>query len=162
MDERSKRPSSFQFPAVTTVINEAMPENKRNLLIEWEVDNIEKRGFDGFEKFQKKLKMNGANFHKGVEGLLKKQPVEKVISEKDEIFTSVKAIEEVLKKEFNNEMILIEDKVFHSGLFYNGRIDCLGYYKDRVCLIDWKRSEKPKKTIHSLYDAPIQTSAYIG
>lgn len=161
--ENRHSPYSLQFPAVTTVLSVVMPADKQKNLIKWQVDKIEKLGFDGFNIFKEQIMKNGSQFHRAVEAVLTKKPVvDEILRENENIFKSVKAIQIVLEKEFNNEMILIEDKVFHNGLFYKGRLDCLGQYKDSVCVIDWKRSDKPKKTLQSLYDAPIQTSAYIG
>ena len=38
----------------------------------------------------------------------------------------------------------------------------IGYFRGSPHLIEWKVSKKPKRTIQSLYDYPLQVAAYIG
>lgn len=35
-------------------------------------------------------------------------------------------------------------------------------FRDELCLIDWKKSDKAKDTIGATYDAPLQLASYIG
>lgn len=35
-------------------------------------------------------------------------------------------------------------------------------FRGELCLIDWKKSDKPKDTISATYDAPLQVASYIG
>lgn len=42
--------------------------------------------------------------------------------------------------------------------FINEILFCRG----DLCLIDWKKSDKRKDTIESIYDAPTQVASYIG
>ncbi|KAG8042504.1 hypothetical protein G9C98_005138 [Cotesia typhae] len=56
---------------------------------------------------------------------------------------------------------LIESHVVHPTLGYRGIFDCVASYRGNLCLIDWKKSEKIK-TLSSIYDSPLQLSAYIG
>lgn len=152
---------SLGFPAVTTVLNISTPDEKRKNLVKWQIDNILRLGFDGFKEFSNDIKNRGSEFHNVTESLLKRKPIDE--SKIDpRIQQSVESIKKILNTEFKDEMVLIEKKVFHGGLFYKGRIDCMGYYKDSLCIIDWKRSDKPKKTLYDMYGAPTQTSAYIG
>lgn len=80
-----------------------------------------------------------------------------------------------------------ECKVVHEKLKYKGIVDCVAVFKfvhfgyvkfsekcrpltfeifvqfrDKLVLIDWKKSDKPKTTISMTYDAPLQIAAYIG
>lgn len=38
----------------------------------------------------------------------------------------------------------------------------LSYFRDKLVVIDWKKSDKLKSTISMTYDAPLQIAAYIG
>lgn len=153
--------NKWHFPPVTTILNAAMPEDKRKSLIKWQVDQIATLGFDGYQNNQRTLMKHGTEFHKAAEMMLKRQPLDKQKIDK-QIITSVDTLENIIETEFQREMVLIEKKVFHRDLFYNGQLDCLGYYKNSLCVIDWKRSERPKTELRDLYEYPVQTSAYIG
>ena len=151
----------WKFPSVTTVLNVAQPEDKRKNLMKWQADKIEKLSYEGYKSYTYETTKKGHDFHKAAEMLLRKQPINE-----DELDTgivkSVDTLKKIIEQEFKNDMVLIEEKVFHNALFYNGRLDCLGYYKDCFCLIDWKRSDRSKSELKDMYDSPVQTSAYIG
>lgn len=36
------------------------------------------------------------------------------------------------------------------------------YKKTQLCLIDWKTSERKKKTLAATYENPVQIAAYVG
>jgi hypothetical protein len=73
----------------------------------------------------------------------------------EELLISVSCIQKLIEKEFKNDLMLIEQNLFHKNLYYKGRLDCVTYYKDNLCLIDWKRTEKSKKTLAQLYDGTL-------
>lgn len=153
--------NKWHFPSVTTILNAALPEAKRRNLIKWQVDQIYKLGYDGFIDKKHTTMKHGSDFHMAAEMLLKRQPLNKEVIN-PRILKSVDTLEKIIETEFQREMVLIEKKVFHQDLFYSGQLDCLGYYKDCLCVIDWKRSEKAKTELRDLYEYPVQTSAYIG
>lgn len=153
--------NKWHFPSVTTIMNAALPEAKRKNLIKWQVDQIYTLGYEGFKEKKYTTMKQGSDFHKAAEMLLKRQPLNKE-EMNPQILKSVDTLEKIIEAEFRREMVLIEKKVFHTDLFYNGQLDCLGYYKDCLCVIDWKRSEKAKTELRDLYEYPVQTSAYIG
>lgn len=59
-------------------------------------------------------------------------------------------------------MHLIEERLEHPNLLYKGIVDCVAKFNRTNTLVDWKTSEKVKDTVTKLYDAPIQTVAYLG
>ena len=61
-----------------------------------------------------------------------------------------------------NEVHLIEEKLIHPHLLYKGIVDCVAKLNKTVTVVDWKTSEKVKDTLTKLYDAPVQTVAYLG
>lgn len=39
---------------------------------------------------------------------------------------------------------------------------CVIFFRDTLCLIEWKTSTKPKPLLSGTYDAPLQVAAYMG
>jgi genome maintenance exonuclease 1 len=67
----------------------------------------------------------------------------------------------VVKENITN-VRLVEHVVTHADMKYRGIVDCVACYKDELVVIDFKTAEKPKKSVDSLYDNPIQVTAYCG
>lgn len=75
----------------------------------------------------------------------------------DGYWTSLKPILSEIK-----DVHLIEEKLTHPHLLYKGIVDCVAKLNKTTAVVDWKTSEKVKDTITKLYDAPVQTVAYLG
>lgn len=58
------------------------------------------------------------------------------------------------------EVMCIETQIA-SPFGYAGTLDCIGIYKDKVTVIDWKTSSKPKEKSHTL-DYRTQVAAYVN
>ncbi|XP_026332473.1 mitochondrial genome maintenance exonuclease 1-like [Hyposmocoma kahamanoa] len=56
----------------------------------------------------------------------------------------------------------IESNVVHPDLKYRGIFDAIADYEDKPTLIEWKKSDKPRKSILLTYDNPVQLAAYFG
>lgn len=57
---------------------------------------------------------------------------------------------------------LVEGAVFHYGLSYSGKVDCVASYQGVPCICEWKTADKPKGSIEYLYEHPLQIAAYLG
>ena len=115
-------------------------------------------GFERFLEYQEQVKVQGTEFHKDIELILTNQASKEI-----EAKPHLKQIIECIRTDIRDP-VLIEAPVTHWNLLYTGRVDCVAYYKNTLCLIDWKSSEKSKKQqqLTDLYDVPVQISAYIG
>ena len=85
----------------------------------------------------------GSLFHKLVECIFKDEPLPK-INPDFEMEHSIETTKKLIHSEFQRKYELIESRVVHRSLAYEGRFDCLAYYKNELCLIDWKWSTEPK------------------
>ena len=75
-----------------------------------------------------------------------------------------------LLQRFARPPLSTESLVFHPTLNYKGYMDCCTICydernfksKSKLVLIDWKTSQKPKETLGSTFDNPLQIAAYVG
>lgn len=139
------------IPSVSNIIQLANPFSEN--LLKWKLEKVQTLGMEGFNIYSQNIKKEGQKFHMFVEKRLLNKQV-------DLYDQKLEALDPILKK--IQAVLLTEAPVQHSNLFYQGRIDCLAYYENELCLIDWKCSEKSKKDLKDLYDLPVQISAYIG
>jgi mitochondrial genome maintenance exonuclease 1 len=75
-----------------------------------------------------------------------------------EIWKSV----EPLLENFQTPGMFIEQELTHPYLCYKGIVDCVSFHKDTLCVIEWKKSDRPKKSLTFTYDAPVQLCSYLG
>ncbi|CAF0706838.1 unnamed protein product [Brachionus calyciflorus] len=139
------------MPSVSNVIDLAYPLSEN--LLKWKIEKAQVLGLEGFKLYSDQIRKDGEKFHKYIEDRLLNKPTvlyDQNLEGLDKIFKDI------------DQVLLTESPVKHSNLFYQGRIDCLAYYKGELCLVDWKCSEKNKPTMKDLYDLPVQISAYIG
>ena len=101
---------------------------------------------------------SGKRLHKNIEYKLKQQEENiKLDEDLDGYWTSVKPVLAEV-----NDVYLIEEKLSHPRLLYHGIVDCVAKLNKTKTVVDWKTSEKVKDTVAKLYDAPVQTVAYLG
>lgn len=102
--------------------------------------------------------MTGKRLHKNIEYKLKQQEENiKLDEDLDGYWTSMKPILAEV-----NDVHLIEERLTHPNLLYKGIVDCVARLNRTTTVVDWKTSEKVKDTLAKLYDAPVQTVAYLG
>jgi genome maintenance exonuclease 1 len=144
--------NSFITPSVTSIIKLSQP--LEGALLEWKLEKVRELGMAGFLAEMNSIKDYSSKFHKFVEDTLEKRIEKTIFDEKlkhmDHLFADI------------GKVLLTEADVMHSQLFYKGRVDCLAYFKNDLCLIDWKLSDKRKKDVKSMYEYPIQLAAYWG
>jgi genome maintenance exonuclease 1 len=78
-----------------------------------------------------------------------------------EVIEIWKSIEPLLDS-FKAPGVLIEQEVAHPYLFYKGIVDCVSFHNSTLSVIEWKKSDRQKKTLNLTFDAPVQLIAYIG
>ena len=153
---KDKEIENSDIPSVTRVLQETMSINSRIALEHWKKNMINKLGVEEFDIFCKELLKNGRLFHACIENILLQKEVE-IPSEVRFLHSSVQPVLEQIQAVQG-----VETRVLHPNLRYKGIADCIASYRDRLHLIDWKRSTKRKSTLAATYDAPVQLAAYIG
>lgn len=131
------------------------PQAKLNLEL-WKQRMILELGQEGFDKYSKELLFNGKEFHSCIQNFLTDKPFQVPSS----VEKSLASVRHVLKDV--SHVRAIESHAVHSKLYYRGIVDCVAMFKGNLCVIDWKKSDKPKDSIENTYDAPIQVASYVG
>ncbi|XP_045451789.1 mitochondrial genome maintenance exonuclease 1-like [Melitaea cinxia] len=147
-----------QYPSVTLILNKTMTEESRKLLEKWKKERIEEMGLEEFNRFYQAQLAAGTKFHNTLKTYFT-QPRSQLRIEKDVegVWTSVA---EVLKSISSPKAI--ESNVIHPVLKYRGIFDAIADYEEKPTLIEWKKSDKPRKSITMTYDNPVQLAAYFG
>jgi len=149
------------IPSVSKVLSATMSEQSKMALLQWEKHQIAMLGLEGFQKMKSDTFARGHRLHKILENYLETKQLPLVSHVTDSITQKhIISISELVKKLENP--LLLESAVKHPELNYCGIVDSVLKIGDTIALVDWKTSERVKKTRASLYDAPIQVAAYIG
>ena len=143
----------LKYPSVTTVTG---------LLSSEQIKLWKKRiGEDAANKISNQAARRGTKFHQLCEDFLRDKVrflSTKTLPEFSNILEEAmfKSIFEVLK---SIDVRALEAPLYSDILALAGRVDCIGYIEDKLCVIDFKTSSKPKK---DEYVQPwmIQTTAY--
>lgn len=148
------------IPSVTRILQQTMTKEQIFYLERWKQRMILELGEDGFAEYTSNIFLQGKQFHKALESLLSPTGNEQ---EKDEKFLESGYIDSVqnILKDIRGVQAL-ESAVQHEALKYVGLLDCVAEYQGKLCVIDWKTSEKPKPLLRNTFDNPLQVVAYIG
>ncbi len=142
------------IPSVTNILKLGQPPSQA--LLKWKLATMRSLGIEGYLNLVKSYKVYGNKFHTFIENKLDRLELEKSELFEPNLIKLVPILRDI------NKIMLIEADVVNRALFYKGRIDLLAYYKNDLCLIDWKTSSQRKLSVRSLYDNPIQLAAYVG
>lgn len=147
------------LPSVKTVLNKTMPELNKFFLNRWRERMINELGEEGFQRHKNETMRQGTNLHANIMEFLsgKREKELQIMPENEGHWTSLHtALQSVA------DIRALEMDVLHPALLYRGVFDCVGRYKDLLCVIDWKVSKKPRPLLKNTYDDPIQVAAYVG
>jgi genome maintenance exonuclease 1 len=141
-----------RFPSVTTILNVTKPQAEREKLLNWKA----RIGTQEATRISTTASRRGTQTHKQIERYLRgENPVCPEASRP--YWESIKPV--LLEID---SVRLIEGSVFHYGLSYSGKVDCLASYQGIPCICEWKTADQPKGSIEHLYEHPLQLTAYIG
>ncbi|XP_070492767.1 uncharacterized protein [Chironomus tepperi] len=150
------------IPSVSRILQATMSASQKQALLQWKNLKIAELGVDGFEELQKMYLNRGKKFH----GCLQKYFNNEEMTEDDismDIIEVWKSISHVIK-EFEVPAKLAECNLEHPYLCYKGIVDCVAVSRksNTLSVIEWKNSDRYKKSLSNTYDAPLQLCAYLA
>ncbi|XP_053316086.1 mitochondrial genome maintenance exonuclease 1 [Spea bombifrons] len=150
-----------KVPSVTRILQQTMPMEQAYYLERWKQRMIMELGEEGFIEYTAALFSQGKLFHAQLEDIiLSQEGFCKKQEWTDEVSGYLASVQHVLPDVAGVKSL--ESAVHHSELHYLGLVDCVAEYRNKLCVIDWKTSEKPKPNLQDTFDNPLQVAAYIG
>lgn len=149
-------PDGSAVPSVTTILDKTKPEEKKQALLNWRRSVGEKRATE----ITTEAASRGTRMHKWLENYVINGSIDTPGSNPYSIQSHGMAnviISEALTKHVT-EFWGVEVPVYYSGL-YAGTTDCLGLWKGKPAILDFKQTNKPKKREY-IDDYFIQLAAY--
>jgi len=145
--------TTSKLPSVTTVIGQTKAKRDREMLENWQ----KRVGFEEAERIRKESADRGTAMHKYLENLIRgTRSLDLTTIGRD----SQRMAEIIVEKGLNDcsEIYGIEAVLYYPGL-YAGSCDLIGKYKDKISIIDFKQTNKPKQR-EWVGDYFIQLAAY--
>lgn len=140
------------LPSVTTILNATRPPEARAALARWR----DRLGHEAATRVATTASRRGSGTHRQIYRHLKGEQ----IACPDSIRPYWNSMQPVLSE--ITDVKLLEDTVFHYGLGYAGKVDCVASFRGVPCVCDWKTADAPKGSVERLHDAPLQIAAYCG
>ncbi|KAL0280696.1 UNVERIFIED_CONTAM: hypothetical protein PYX00_001915 [Menopon gallinae] len=147
-------------PSVSAILQETMSEESKKILEIWKQNMIKTLGEEKFYAQQKATLNRGSKFHSVLKQYLEGGLCSTNITVPKEVEGCWNSVQSVLPE--ISDVRVVECNIHHPHLHYRGIVDCIASYRNVPHVIEWKQSEKPKKTLSDTYDAPIQLCAYMG
>ncbi|XP_020373315.1 mitochondrial genome maintenance exonuclease 1 [Rhincodon typus] len=150
--------SKASLPSVTRILQLTKSLEQAFYLERWKRRMITELGQDGFKEYSKNILNRGKLFHSALEETLLSTKIPK--TDDEEIAGYLQSVQGILAD--IRGIRVLESVVSHQPLQYMGLVDCVAEYRGKLCVIDWKTSEKPKPYFRNTFDNPLQVAAYAG
>ena len=145
--------SQKKLPSVTTVLGQTQPKEKQESLERWR----NKVGLREAQKITRDAAIRGTAMHKYLEDLIRGQ---RSLDLTPLGIEATKMAEIIVERGLNDcsEIYGIEATLYYPNL-YAGSVDLVAKYKDKVSIIDFKQTNKPKQR-EWIGDYFLQMAAY--
>jgi genome maintenance exonuclease 1 len=148
-------PDGSKVPSVTTILDKTKPQEKREALQKWR-DAV---GAERAQQITTEAANRGTRMHAYLEQYVLTADMKPLPSNPYAHPSWFMAAEVILKGLCNvDEFWGVEVPLYYSGL-YAGTTDCLGVWKGRPAIMDFKQTNKPKKR-EWIEDYFLQLCAY--
>ena len=145
--------SQKKLPSVTTVLGQTQPKEKQESLERWR----KRVGLREAQKITRDAAIRGTAMHKYLEDLIRGQ---RSLDLTPLGVEATKMAEIIVERGLNDcsEIYGIEATLYYPNL-YAGSVDLVAKYKDKVSIIDFKQTNKPKQR-EWIGDYFLQMAAY--
>ena len=143
-----------KLPSVTTILNATKSEEEKAALANWK----ERVGFKEANRIKTEASSRGTSMHSYIEDYLRGRINESFFESNEKYKNMAK---EIIEKGIDNkldEIYGIEETLYYPEQ-YAGTADLIGVYQGNDVVIDFKQSNKPKKTDY-IQDYFLQLGAY--
>ena len=142
-----------KLPSVTTVLGQTQPKEKQESLEKWR----QRVGLREAQKITRDAAIRGTAMHKYLEDLILGQ---RSLDLTPLGVEATRMAEIIVERGLNDcsEIYGIEATLYYPGL-YAGSVDLVAKYKDKVSIIDFKQTNKPKQR-EGIGDYFLQMAAY--
>jgi len=148
-------PDGRKVPSVTTILDRTKPQEQREALAKWKKAVGEQRA----QQITTEAANRGTRMHSYLEYYILQEDMKPLPGNPFAHPSWFMAAEVILKGLVNvDEFWGSEVPVYYSGL-YAGTTDCIGVWKGRPAIMDFKQSNKPKKR-EWIEDYFLQLAAY--
>ena len=142
------------LPSVTTILSATKSEEDKAAILAWKqrVGNAEA------ERIKKEASARGSSMHSYIEQFLYGKLNQELLEDNNK---SKKMAEEIIDNGLKNKLLEIwgsEATIYYPGK-YAGTADCIGVYEGKESILDFKQSNKPKKSDY-IQDYFLQLGAY--
>ena len=143
-----------KLPSVTTILSATKSEEEKAALANWR----ERVGFKEANRIKTEASSRGTSMHSYIEDYLRGRINESFFESNEQYKNMAK---EIIEKGIDNkldEIYGIEETLYYPEQ-YAGTADLIGVYQGNDIIIDFKQSNKPKKTDY-IQDYFLQLGAY--
>ena len=143
-----------KLPSVTTILSATKSEEEKAALANWK----ERVGIKEANRIKTEASSRGTSMHSYIEDYLKGRINESFFESNEQYKNMAK---EIIEKGVNNkldEIYGMEETIYYPEQ-YAGTADLIGIYQGKDVIIDFKQSNKPKKTDY-IQDYFLQLGAY--
>ena len=143
-----------KLPSVTTILSATKSEEEKAAIKNWQ----ERVGFKEANRIKTEASSRGTSMHSYIEDYLRGRINESFFESNEQYKNMAK---EIIQKGVNNkldEIYGMEETIYYPEQ-YAGTADLIGIYQGKDVIIDFKQSNKPKKTDY-IQDYFLQLGAY--
>ena len=143
-----------KLPSVTTILSATKSEEEKAAIKNWQ----ERVGFKEANRIKTEASSRGTSMHSYIEDYLRGR-INRSFFESNEQYKNM--AKEIIEKGVNNkldEIYGMEETIYYPEQ-YAGTADLIGIYQGKDVIIDFKQSNKPKKTDY-IQDYFLQLGAY--
>ena len=143
-----------KLPSVTTILSATKSEEEKAAIKNWQ----ERVGFKEANRIKTEASSRGTSMHSYIEDYLRGRINESFFESNEQYKNMAK---EIIAKGVNNkldEIYGMEETIYYPEQ-YAGTADLIGIYQGKDVIIDFKQSNKPKKTDY-IQDYFLQLGAY--